>query len=65
MVAVWLWSEQQGVFSHQTALALHNLSDVLPHRVHLTLPANWKQRRFRGPADTVFHHADVGKTKRV
>ena len=30
MGAVWLWSEQAGVFSHQTALALHDLSDILP-----------------------------------
>ncbi|QDE93834.1 hypothetical protein BHS06_35340 [Myxococcus xanthus] len=65
LVAVWLWSEQQGVFSHQTALALHGLSDVLPSRVHLTLPAAWRQRRFRAPAGTVLHHADVGETERV
>src|SRR5687768_2373690 len=30
LVAAWLWSERAGVFSHQTALALHELSDVLP-----------------------------------
>ena len=27
-MSVWLWSEQAGVFSHQTALALHRLSDA-------------------------------------
>jgi hypothetical protein len=26
-VVVWLWSERQGVFSHQTALGLHGLSE--------------------------------------
>lgn len=59
LVTAWLWSEQAGVVSHQTALALHGLSDVLPSQVHLTLPAAWRQRRFRVPADVVLHHADV------
>ncbi len=26
LTAVWLWSEREGVFSHETALALHDLS---------------------------------------
>src|SRR5690349_14504727 len=30
LVAAWLWSERMGVVSHQTALALHGLSDALP-----------------------------------
>lgn len=38
LTMVWLWSEQQGIFSHQTALALHDLSGVLPAQMHLTLP---------------------------
>jgi predicted transcriptional regulator of viral defense system len=49
VVTVWLWSEQAGVLSHETALALHGLSDALPAQVHLTLPAAWKKRRFRVP----------------
>jgi predicted transcriptional regulator of viral defense system len=59
LVTAWLWSEQAGVVSHQTALALHGLSDVLPSHVHLTLPAAWRHRRFRVPQDVVLHHADV------
>src|SRR5262245_52567641 len=59
LVANWLWSEQAGVVSYQSALALHGLSDVLPAQVHLTLPAAWRRRRFRVPADVVLHHADV------
>jgi predicted transcriptional regulator of viral defense system len=59
LVAVWLWTERQGVFSHQTALALHELSDVLPSRVHVTVPAAWTHRRFRLPPGVVLHHADV------
>lgn len=59
LVAAWLWSEQAGVISHQTALGLHGLSDALPAQIHLTLPRAWRQRRFRVPADVVLHHADV------
>ena len=46
LVTAWLWSEQAGVVSHQTALSLHGLSDVLPAQVHLTLPEAWRRRRF-------------------
>ena len=59
LVTAWLWSERAGVVSHQTALALHGLSDALPAHVHLTLPADWRRRRFRVPPDVVLHHADV------
>lgn len=64
-VAVWLWSEGQGIFSHETALALHELSDVLPSRLHLTLPAAWVRRRFRVPKGVVLHHADVATRERA
>jgi predicted transcriptional regulator of viral defense system len=47
LVIAWLWSDQQGVLSHETAMDLHALADVLPHRVHLTLPSAWRKRRFR------------------
>lgn len=65
LVTVWLWSEQAGVLSHETALALHGLSDALPAQVHLTLPAAWKKRRFRVPEGVVLHHADVEPNERA
>jgi predicted transcriptional regulator of viral defense system len=65
LVAAWLWSEQAGVISHQTALALHGLSDVLPAHIHLTLPAAWRKRRFRVPPNLVLHHADVAPEERA
>jgi len=65
LVVAWLWSEQQGVLSHETALALHGLSDALPHRVHLTLPSAWRKRRFRVPENVVLHHADVPPNDRA
>lgn len=65
LVTAWLWSEQAGVLSHQTALSLHGLSDVLPAQVHLTLPETWRRRRFRVPAGLVLHHADVAPEERL
>ncbi len=65
LVVLWLWSEQMGVFSHETALALHDLSDVLPAKTHLTLPATWRRRRLRVPPGLVLHFADVGDPDRT
>jgi predicted transcriptional regulator of viral defense system len=64
LVVFWLWSDQEGVFSHETALALHDLSDVLPSKVHLTLPTTWRQRRLRVPSGLVLHFAEVGDPDR-
>lgn len=65
LVVLWLWSEQAGVFSHESALALHDLSDVLPGKAHLTLPATWRRRRLRVPSGLVLHFADVGDADRT
>ena len=65
LVAIWLWSDRAGVFSHETALMLHDLSDVLPARAHLTVPATWRERRLRVPEGVVLHYAGVRKTERV
>ena len=64
LVAAWLWSDRKGVISHQTALALHGLSDSLPAHLHLTLPASWQRRRFRVPAGVFLHFADVPQKDR-
>ena len=65
LAAIWLWSEQAGVFSHQTALALHNLSDVLPAQLHLTLSLAWRSRRLRVPTGVVLHFGDLNKQQQV
>ncbi len=62
LVPLWLWSEQRGVFSHETALMLHDLSDALPAKRHMTVPAAWSKRRLRLPRGLVLHFADVPKT---
>ena len=64
LTATWLWSEREGVFSHQTALALHDLSDVLPARVHLMLPEGWRKRRLRVPDGVVLHFGEVPESER-
>ena len=65
LVTVWLWSDREGVFSHETALMLHRLSDVLPARVHITLPDAWRRRRFRVPTGVTLHHAHVPQEDRA
>ncbi len=65
LAAVWLWSGRAGVFSHETALSLHGLSDVLPARVHLTVPPDWSRRRLRVPESVVLAYADVPKEDRT
>ena len=59
LVVLWLWSDRRGLFSHESALALHDLSDALPTMVHMTLPRSWSHRRLRVPPGLILHHADV------
>lgn len=65
LVVIWLWSAREGVFSHATALALHDLSDILPDMAELTLPVTWCARRLRVPAGVVLHHADLAAADRT
>lgn len=48
----------QGVFSHQTALSIHELSDLNPAQLHLTVPTIFR-RNSAPPAVLVFHLADL------
>lgn len=63
LMASWLWADQEGVISHESALELHRLGDVLPDVVHLTLPPRWKRRisRRRVPDNLRIHFASVPK----
>ena len=65
LVPLWLWSERQGVFSHSTALMLHQLSDALPAKHHVTLPGTWQSRRLRSPSSVVLHFADLQPNERT
>lgn len=43
-----LWPAGRGVLSHETALELHELCDVNPNKIHLTLPPYYRPRRRGG-----------------
>jgi len=59
-LVLWsLWSrdrhgEQQGVYSHTTALALRDLSDANPSKLHMTVPPGFR-RNSETPAVLVLH----------
>jgi hypothetical protein len=58
-----LWSRDrkgipQAVVSHETALTVHDLSDVIPERVHLTAPCSFRKRV---PAGCVLHFASLAE----
>ena len=65
LVIYALWSrnragEAQGVYSHQTALSIHELSEVNPAKLHMTVPAAFR-RRAKAPKILVLHHACLGE----
>jgi predicted transcriptional regulator of viral defense system len=64
-IVLWLWSEREGVFSHTTALFLHQISDAMPSRIHLTLPPSWAQRRVKLPEGVIVHPADIPAGERA
>lgn len=49
-------SQPQAVFSHETALALHDLSDANPARIHLTVPFRFRRQL---PDGVVIHRSAV------
>jgi predicted transcriptional regulator of viral defense system len=40
-----LWTGRRGVLSHETALDLHELCDVNPSAIHLTVPRGFRTRK--------------------
>jgi len=58
-----LWSRDrqdhpQGVYSHQTALSIYDLSDVMPSKLHMTVPRSFRKNS-EIPAVLVLHYADL------
>jgi predicted transcriptional regulator of viral defense system len=58
-----LWSRNrgeagQGVYSHQTALSLYDLSDVMPAKLHMTVPKDFR-RNSEIPRVLVLHFAGL------
>jgi predicted transcriptional regulator of viral defense system len=62
-----LWSRNrqelaQGVYSHQTALSLHDLSDALPAKLRMTVPKGFRRNR-EIPRVLVLHLADLPQSE--
>jgi predicted transcriptional regulator of viral defense system len=58
-----LWSRNrgeaaQGIYSHQTALSLHDLSDMMPAKLHMIVPKTFR-RNSEIPHVVVLHFADL------
>ena len=64
LVALWLWSDRESIFSHETALALHQLSDTMPASIHMTFPLSWGERRMRYPRSVVPNFSAVSEADR-
>lgn len=63
LVPWWLWSRgrdevPQGVYSHETALALHDLADANPAKLHMTVPPGFR-RNAATPPVLVLHKAEL------
>jgi predicted transcriptional regulator of viral defense system len=63
----WLWSRNrsgkpQGVYSHQTALSLHELTDLMPAKIEMTVPKKFR-RGVPIPRALRLHHADLLKNE--
>lgn len=67
LILWWLWSRgrsdsPRGVFSHRTALALHELTDVNPSKIDLTVPPTFRKGSEIPPVLRL-HFADVAATE--
>jgi predicted transcriptional regulator of viral defense system len=63
LVIYALWSRNragkpEGVYSHQTALSIHELSDVNPAKLHMTVPITFR-RNAETPKILVLHRASL------
>jgi predicted transcriptional regulator of viral defense system len=63
LIRLSLWSRDrrdipQAAVSHETALSLHQLNDVLPRRVHLSVPRTFRKQP---PSNCALHRATLGR----
>ena len=49
-----LWSRGVAVVSHQSAMAVHGISDLMPARIHLTVPPGFRKK----PPPGIMLHRD-------
>ncbi len=67
LIRLTLWSRgrddlPQAVVSHESALSLHGLSDMLPGKVHLTVPRSFRRA---APPECTLHKADLEEADSV
>lgn len=67
VVAAWLPLPKPAVVSHESALELYELSDVIPNAVHITLPRAMRGQRARPGVrfHTLEHPPGPAETRRV
>ena len=53
-----LWAAGRGVISYDSALLIHELCDINPAKVHLTIPTSYRISRSGGERYAI-HHADL------
>lgn len=59
-MAAVLWpAGERGVLSHETALDLHDLCDVSPERIDISVPSAFRVRRRAVPTGYRLHHRDL------
>jgi predicted transcriptional regulator of viral defense system len=63
-VVLWLQTDRQGVLSHETALLLHELSDILPRRMHIMVPVGFDAKVRRSDSRIEVLHGDVADDER-
>jgi predicted transcriptional regulator of viral defense system len=59
----YLWSQDrkevpEGIYSHDTALSLHELSDIMPSKLHMTVPREFR-RNSKIPEILVLYPANL------
>ena len=59
----YLWSQNrqevpEGTYSHETALSLHELSDIMPSKIHMTVPMVFR-RNSEIPEILILHRANL------
>jgi len=65
-LALWtLWSRNkkgmpQGVWSHETALDIYEISDIMPVKMHLTVPRTFRRNQAI-PQHLILHYRDLSE----
>ena len=58
-IPIWLWTRNkqgipEGAFSHETALSIWGLSDLMPSKIHISVAKNFR-RSSHPPSEVILH----------